>query len=124
MLRHEAALRSTPFEVIEAAASAGYLRGASYFEINEAAVGGSSEDERYIDSARLASTTCHGALEEVRGWLYHVMGCSRLFDGSGRTRLADGTRGVREYLVRNRPVDEFPPGTFAWVEMPIDRKEL
>jgi ABC-type transport system involved in cytochrome c biogenesis ATPase subunit len=124
VLRHEAALRSTPFHTIQATATAGYLCGATYFDINEAARGGRSDDERYIDSARLANASCTGSLEEVRGWLYNVVGCSQLFDGCGYTRHADGSFGVKEYLVRNRPVDEFPPGAFAWVEIPLESSDI
>ena len=50
-----ASLRSAPFASIEARAATGFLRGASYFDINEAAVAGASDDERYVTtSARLA----------------------------------------------------------------------
>ena len=115
--RCEVGLRATPFERIEARARAGFLRGASYFEVNEAATGGASADPRYIDTARLASDEVEGSLEEVRGWLYFVLGCSELFDGAGWTKDGQGRRVVREYLLRNREVSEF--AAFAWVDLPL-----
>ena len=63
--RCEAALRATPFESIQARARAGFLRGASYFEINEAATGGTSADPRYIDTARLGA--CAGLNPSTSG---------------------------------------------------------
>ncbi|EOD33955.1 hypothetical protein EMIHUDRAFT_423585 [Emiliania huxleyi CCMP1516] len=109
-------LRALPFAELQARATAGYLRGASYFEVNEAAMAGASEDSRYLSTARLASEQCEGRVEEVRGWLYHVLGLSDLFDGAGSTVLPDGRRGVGEFLIRNRRVADFGEA-FAWVEL-------
>ena len=55
---------------------------------------------RYLNSARLASSSCEGTLEEVRGWLYFVLGLSELFDGGGYTKDPTGKRGYAEYLMR------------------------
>lgn len=118
--QHETSLRSERFEAIQA--QAGFLRGASYFEINEAAAHGVSDDTRYIDTARLGSDDVEGTLGEVRGWLYFVLGCSDLFDGEGWTRDASGRRVVREYLMPNRFVDDFD--AFEWVDLPLALDDL
>ena len=112
---HERALRTWRFEAIQRRAMSGFLRGCTYFEINEASVAGASEDPRFISTARLAARSCEGTLEEVRGWLYFVLGLSELFDGSGYTRAPDGTRMVQEYMMPNRDVEAFG-SAFAWVE--------
>ena len=122
---HAAALRSTPFAEIQARATAGYLRGATYFDVNEAAgaLGGRSKDARFMSAKRLASESTEGTLEQVRGFLYHVLGMSELFDGAGVTKTADGERAVREYLMKNRAVKEFG-AEFAWVELPLSAEAL
>ena len=65
MLARESELRHLPFAEIQQRATAGYLRGATYFEVNEAAVGGVSADCRFIDTQRLASDVCEGTVEQV-----------------------------------------------------------
>ena len=118
--RHRDALRSTPFHEIEERAKAGFLKGARYFDVNEQAVCGASSDPRFIDTARLASDACEGTLEEVRGFLYYVIGLNGLFDGQGYTKLHDGVQGVKEFLMPNRNVlEEFADGEFAWVPLPL-----
>ena len=74
-------------------------------------------DPRFIDTERLASSACAGTAEEVRGWLYFVLGLSDLFDGSGWTQRADGSHGVKEYLMPNRPVEGFE--AFEWVKLRV-----
>ena len=112
---HARALRTWRFEAIQRRAMAGFLKGSTYFEINEASVAGKSDDPRFISTERLAAPRCEGTLEEVRGWLYFVLGLSDLFDGSGYTHAPDGTRMVREYIMPNRAVDAFG-AAFAWVD--------
>lgn len=119
----EVGLRTERFVDIQRRASEGFLRASTFFEIDEAAVDGKSSDPRYIDSERLASPTCSGSLEEVRGWLYHVIGLTEVFDGCGWTKDRRGARVAREYLVRNRTVAEFGDG-FAWIELPISLADL
>lgn len=65
VLACESELRRRSFEDIQRSATAGYLRGATYFEVNEAAVGGVSADCRFIDTQRLASDECEGSVEQV-----------------------------------------------------------
>ncbi len=65
MLACESELRRLSFAEIQQRASAGYLSGATYFEVNEAAAGGVSADRRYIDTQRLASNECEGTVEQV-----------------------------------------------------------
>ena len=66
MLARESELRRLSFDEIQQRATAGYLRGATYFEVNEAAVGGVSADCRFIDTQRLAADECEGTVEQVR----------------------------------------------------------
>jgi hypothetical protein len=65
VLARESELRRLSFAEIQQRATAGYLRGATYFEVNEAAAGGVSADCRYIDTQRLASNECEGTVEQV-----------------------------------------------------------
>ncbi len=65
MLARESELRHMSFAEIQQRATAGYLRGATYFEVNEAAVGGVSADCRFIDTPRLAADDCEGTVEQV-----------------------------------------------------------
>ena len=119
VLRCEAALRSESFATLEARAQHGFLRGATYFAVNELG----ATDERFLDSERLGSSSCAGTPEEVRGWLYFVLGCSNLYDGSGWTyNGTNGQRCVREYLIVNRPTRDF--GSFAWVDLPLRTEDL
>jgi hypothetical protein len=118
VLARETELRSMSFTDIQQRASAGYLNGATYFDVNEAAVGGMSDDPRFIDTRRLASHACEGAVEHVRGWLYHTLGLSDLFDGGGVTKSPDGSCGVAEYLVKNRPVKDFG-NAFSFVDLEV-----
>jgi hypothetical protein len=65
VLARESELRSMSFAEIQQRATAGYLNGATYFEVNEAAVGGVSADNRFMDTQRLASDECEGTVEQV-----------------------------------------------------------
>lgn len=120
VLRHADALKTRSFDDIEAEAKAGFLRGASYFDINEAAVKGFSPDERYVTAERLLASK--GGLPEVRGFLYNRMGLSRLFDGKGYTKNEVTSIHLKEFLVRNCAVDSIPG--FRYVDLKIDRDEL
>jgi hypothetical protein len=126
VLQWDQALRETPFETIQGRASAGYLRGATYFEINEAAVAGASDDDRFMSTTRLASDETEGTLEEVRGWLYHVVSLNALFDGRGWTKdPRDGRLVVREYLTPNVEVaTAFESEDFGWVDLDLTLDDL
>ena len=126
VLRWDQSLREIDFETIQRRASDGYLCGATYFEINEAAVAGASDDERFMSTARLASDATEGTLEEVRGWLYHVVSLNALFDGKGWTKdPRDGRLVVREYLTPNVEVaTAFDPDDFGWVSLDLTLDDL
>ncbi|CAF3114030.1 unnamed protein product [Rotaria sp. Silwood2] len=118
--RHENALKEMDFNVIEAHARLSYLRGASYFDINELAVDGNSSDPRFMSEERFLE--CEGTLEESRGFLYHRLGLSKLFDGSGFTKDSSGRLCVREYLQLNMPIRDIPG--FRYLDLPIDTTDL
>ena len=117
---HSQALKSTSYDDIEERARLSYLNGLTYFDVNEASVHGYSSDPRFMSEERFAE--CEGTLEESRGFLYHRLGLSKLFDGSGFTKDANGRLGVREYLQPNVPIRDIPG--FRYLPLPIDLKEL
>lgn len=118
--RHEDALKQLTFDDIEERARLSYLRGASYFDINEAAVKGNSTDPRFMSEERFLE--CEGTLEEARGFLYNRLGLSRLFDGSGFTKDSSGKLFVREYLQFNVLVKDIRG--FRYLDLPIDINDL
>ena len=118
--RHSQALKSTNYDDIEERARLSFLNGASYFDVNEASVHGYSSDPRFMSEERF--TECEGTLEESRGFLYHRLGLSKLFDGSGFTKDSYGRLVVREYLQPNVPVHDIPG--FRYLPLPISLNEL
>lgn len=120
ILRHADALKQMNFDEIEARARSSYLNGASYFDINEAAINGFSDDPRFMSEERFLQ--CEGTLEESRGFLYNRLGLSKLFDGSGFTKHSNGQLCVQEYLQLNIPVQNIPG--FRYLDLSIDAKDL
>ncbi|CAF1004646.1 unnamed protein product [Rotaria magnacalcarata] len=118
--RHADSLKQMSFDEIEARARLSFLRGASYFDINESAVGGYSADDRFMTEERFLQ--CDGTLEESRGFLYNKLGLSKLFDGSGLTKDSSGQLCVPEYLQLNIPVRDIPE--FRYLDLPIDMADI
>ena len=79
-----------------------------------------------MSTARLASDATEGTLEEVRGWLYHVVSLNAVFDGNGWTKdPRDGRLVVREYLMPNVEVaTAFHPDDFGWVSLDLTLADL
>ena len=101
-------LRSMSFWDIELQAQKELLNGETYAAVERTSTCGWSEDARYIDDVRLAAPKCSGTIAEVRAWLYNRLCLSELYDGSGWTKDEHtGELVVREYLVRNRLLEEF-----------------
>jgi hypothetical protein len=99
--RHRDALKRMSFDEIQARARLSYLHGAFYFEINQL-----PDDPRFMSEERFLE--CEGTLEESRGFLYHLLGLKRLFDGNGFTKDLNGQLHAREYLQLNMPVRDLP----------------
>ncbi|CAF3560563.1 unnamed protein product [Rotaria socialis] len=118
--RHSDALKRMSFDDIEARARLSYLRGASYFDVHGFAVGGHATDPRFMSEERFLE--CEGTLEETRGFLYHRVGVSRLFDGSGFTKDSNGRLCVSEYLQLNIPIRDIPE--FRYLDLSIDTADL
>lgn len=118
--RYAQELKQTSYDEIEARARISYLGGCSYFEVNEMGIDGNSTDPRFMSEERFSE--CEGTLEECRGFLYNRMGLSRLFDGSGFTKDANGRLIVREYLQPNIPVQNIP--AFRYLDLPINDADL
>lgn len=113
------ALRSTPFDAIEAAAAVpgGFLgAGGTFFAVNESAVAGASPDTRFMTPSRFAASD--GSLAATRGFLYNAMGLSRLYDGSGRTVTGAGRAALAEFLTLNREVALLPGGA-QWLDLAV-----
>lgn len=118
--QHIETLKQMTYDEIEARARLSYLNGASYFDVNELAIDGYSNDSRFMSDERF--TECEGTLEEVRGFLYNRLGLSRLYDGNGFTKDENGRLNVREYLQLNIPVRDIPG--FRYLDLPINDTEL
>jgi hypothetical protein len=85
------------------------LERASFSEIEHqapsrfAAVDKAGRDHAdYIDEQRLRASD--GAPWRVRAFLYYRVRVMELFAGDGITRTADGKRGLKEYVARNKPI--------------------
>ncbi len=63
-----------------------------------------AEDPRYMTLERLLASD--GSALSVRRFLYHRLRLSELYTGDGFTKLEDGSRGIREYIITNRTVQE------------------
>jgi hypothetical protein len=90
--RHGKRLRSEQLKSFEAEA------GFSFAEVDN----GGSADPRYMTLDKLLASP--GSAADLRRFLFHTVRLSELFTGDGFTKKPDGTRGVREYIVANRPV--------------------
>lgn len=86
------ALRNTSFAEFEAQAC---------FSFAEVDANGMA-DERFVTVDRLLASDRSPL--SVRRFLYHTTRLSELYTGNGLTMTDGGQRGVREYIMRNRPV--------------------
>ena len=120
ILQHADALKSMTFDQIEARARLSYLQGAAYFQVNALPSNGFFNDPRFLTEERFS--LCEGTLEQSRGFLYNVLGVTRLYDGSGFTKDSTGHLHVREYLQLNLPVRDLPG--FRYLDLSIDTNDL
>jgi len=118
--QHIETLKQMTYDEIEARARLSYLNGASYFDVNELAIDGCSNDPRFMSDERFAE--CKGTLEQTRGFLYNRLGLSAFYDGSGFTKDKHGQLAVREYMQLNIPVRDI--SGFRYLNLPIDDNEL
>ena len=61
---------------------------------------------------------------EVRAFLYHEIGCSRLYTGNGRGKHPSGHLTSTEYLTKNRMLTEIDSVQFIDLEFDLDRLRL
>lgn len=115
VFQHGTALKETSFDEIETRARLSYLRGDSYYHVDTC-----RNDTRYMTDERFSE--CEGTLEECRGFLYHRLCLTGLFDGSGFTKDESGKLHVREYLQLNAPVRDIPG--FRYLDIAIDSADL
>jgi hypothetical protein len=107
MARHRAALVAmTPASLVEIERRQGYR----FLDVDEL---GSCDPrfmtiERYVDAPDNA--------DAARAFLYHVIYCKEFFGGQGHTLDGQGTTGVSEYIMPNRPLEELG----AHVVIPVD----
>lgn len=118
-------IRSTSFEELERRAQDSFLgKGARYIDVKEtAAVGGVSEDPRYMDENRLADPANEGA-EKVRGFLYNLFGLNRLFEGDGYSKDFHGNKSTCEYFVLNRRWEDIPSASFTTLSVSVSDLDL
>ncbi len=62
------------------------------------------EDPRFMTVERLLASDRTPLA--TRRFLYHVTRLSELYTGDGWTKTAQGGRGLREYIIRNRPMSQ------------------
>jgi len=74
------------------------------------------DDPRFMTAERLAVSD--GSPLAVRRFLYHVERLNELFTGNGYTLTREGRRGVREYVMLNRPLAELVD--YALVDLKVD----
>lgn len=109
ILRHLPQIRAMRIEEIEAQAN--YKDGLDMLQTNLVArhggaldTEGESDSENYISLQRLLKR--EGTLVEVRQFLWDEVGVKGLYSGDGYTLSEDGKKGVREYLARNRRLED------------------
>jgi hypothetical protein len=71
-------------------------------------------------SAEILSASA-ATVMEVRAFLYHEIGCSRLFTGNGRGKHPAGHETSTEYLAKNRMFKEIDAVQFVDLEFDLDR---
>ncbi|CAF1410371.1 unnamed protein product [Adineta ricciae] len=118
--QHADAFKSMTFDEIETRARSTYLKGASYFDVDQMCGNGIATEPRLMTEERFLA--CEGTLEESRGFLYNRLAAASLFDGSGFTKDSNGQLHVREYLQPSVPVCDLPG--FRYLDIPIDNNDL
>lgn len=88
------ALKTTSFAEFERQA------GFEFAEVDRAGLA----DERFMTVERLLASDQSPLA--VRRFLYHTTRMSELYTGTGLTKTDDGTPGLREYVMANRPVSQ------------------
>lgn len=78
------------------------------------------DDPRFMTVERLLASD-RGPLA-TRRFLYHVTRLSELYTGNGMTKTAQGGLGLRENIMRNRPISELD--NVQTVELPIELSSL
>jgi len=63
-------------------------------------------DPAYFDEERLAN--CEGKPWQVRAFLFYRVRLMDFFSGDGYTVSADGKRGLKEFIVANKPIKLLP----------------
>ena len=98
---HRAALKMTPFAIF-----AGQVgRDLDVIEVN------GPDDPDYMTTERymaIPQAIRDGNPLYLRRWLYHYPHYGKLYTGTGKTQLPDGSEGMNEYLVPNIRVASLP----------------
>jgi hypothetical protein len=100
-------LKATPFAQFEEQA------GFSLAEVDRLGL----SDDRFINLERLL--TSDGSALSVRRFLYHVTRLTELYSGDGYTWTHDGRRGVREYIMANRAINELKGNCLLELEVTL-----
>lgn len=74
-------------------------------------------DLRFMTSERFANS--EQTLWQTRAFLYHIVQLRELFSGDGFTHTADGRRGVREYLIPNRAIEQLAHRTIVDIDVKV-----
>jgi hypothetical protein len=65
------------------------------------------DTDEYMNTNRFLNLKEQPTLLQIRAFLHHQIGLNELFSGNGRTVTHQGVLVDKEYLTRNRPLNEF-----------------
>lgn len=98
--QHAETLRNTSYADLEAAA------GYQFKTVDQ------PDNDRFLSFDRLKDIASPTAWQ-LRAFLYHVLHLREQYSGDGFTYDDQGRQGVREYIIRNKPISDIP-GAVRW----------
>lgn len=108
--KYRQSLKSTPFDEIERQA------GFKFLDVEKQGNG----DYRFMTYERFKQ--CGGSLIDVRLFLYFSVHLRELYSGDGWTYTGNGQRGVREYIILNKPINELGENEIIDIKVDLPSK--
>lgn len=109
--KHRAALKSMPFAEIER------QTGFKFLDVEKAG----NSDPRFMTYERFEKSA--GTLPEARAFLYFSVHLRELYSGDGWTYKDNGQRGVREYIIPNKPISELGESEMVDIKVDLPKKK-
>lgn len=78
-------------------------------------------DSRFMTYERFQK--CTGTLVEARAFLYFTIHLRELFSGDGYTYTYDGRRGLKEYIVANKPIADLGENEVIDIDVKIPKQK-